>query len=60
MAILFAAIAVVCAIGWFINRIMALALLMYIFGKGWPEPTKEEWRACTRQVIEKMLSDLSH
>lgn len=57
MVILFAAISVVCAVGWMFNRLMVLALLMYILGKGWPEPTKEEWTACIREVIQNLLSD---
>lgn len=52
-----ALIALICGIGWAANRIIALAAIMYILEKGWPEPTREEWESCIRKTIQNLLSD---
>lgn len=55
MAIVFAVIAAICGIGWFVRWVNTMALIMYLIEKGYPTPTKEEWAEYSGKVLWNMI-----
>lgn len=55
MTIFFAITTVICGIGWLMRWLNTAALILYLLEKGYPEPTKEEWEACTSSVIMLLI-----
>lgn len=56
LVIIFAVTTVICAIGWFLQRISAKAVLKYIVTKGWPLPTRDELDKCVDQTIYDLFA----
>lgn len=46
---------VICAVGWFVNRVQFYTALYYIVSRQLPEPSKEQWDRCQKHVIRKFL-----
>lgn len=46
---------VICAVGWFKNRVHLYTVLYYIVWKELKEPSRADWDYCCKQVIRKML-----
>lgn len=55
LTVIFCITTVVCAGGWFITRIAANALVLYIKEKGYMPPSKDETKACVKKVVTKMF-----
>lgn len=55
MTIIFAAIAIVCGIGWLKDAVGIRALSLYMLGKGHTPPTEEELKACCNVAVRRML-----
>ena len=55
LVIIFAIIAVVCAVKWLCYYVSFAALYMYLLGKEYTPPTEEELKACIREVVRKTL-----
>lgn len=53
--ILLAITTVICAVGWFKNRVHLYTALYYIVWKELKEPNRADWDYCCKQVIRKML-----
>lgn len=45
----------ICAAGWAVNRIAAMALIRYMKEKKYTPPSTEETKACTRWAVKKLL-----
>lgn len=54
--VIFAVTTVVCAIGWLNRWVTTTAMIMYFLGKGCPEPTEEEMKACLSEVWHRVLT----
>lgn len=50
---LLAAMAMVCAAGWFFSWLSTRILLCFMREKGYTPPTREELRACSRKTVEE-------
>lgn len=53
---LLCAVAIVCACGWFFNKLSVKILLCFMQGKGYTPPTKSELKACSRKVVEQLFT----
>lgn len=52
---IFAITTVICASGWLVKHIAALAIVYYIKNKGYKLPNDEEIRECTREVVKHLF-----
>lgn len=48
-------VVVICAIGWLNRYVCCLALILYIFGKGYKLPSAVEMKACLKEVWKRIL-----
>lgn len=46
-----AASTTICAFGWYINRLVAKGFVWFIVKKGYTLPSRDEIRACIKDVI---------
>lgn len=51
-------VAVVCAIGWLVNRINSMILIWYLQEKNVPMPTNEELKRGSTYVASHILKDV--
>ncbi len=50
---------IICASGWYINRLVAKGFVRFIVKKGYTLPSQEEIRACIKDVIRAKFSKKS-
>lgn len=55
LSVIFAIIAIVCAIGWLCYWVSFAALYMYILAKEYTPPTEEELKVCISEVVKRTL-----
>ena len=56
LVVIFAMTTVVCASGWFTNKIVALTIMKYVLKRCVDKlPTQKELEACMEEVIKDML-----
>lgn len=58
IAIVFAVLAVICAIGWLTMHISTGMLIWYLQKKGIPLPSSEEMKEGSRWVVQHLIGDL--
>lgn len=55
MIVFLIAAVVICGFGWFLQSVAVRALILYMLGKGYTLPTKEESKACCDVVVRRMF-----
>lgn len=58
LCIVFAGLAVACAVEWLLSRISIMTLLWYLQEKSYPLPNDEELKEGTQYVVKHIITDL--
>lgn len=58
LCIVFAGLAIVCAVEWLLSRISIMTLLWYLQEKNYPLPTGEELKEGTQYAVKHIITDL--